>query len=170
MKKLFLAIMVAMSTVTFAQTQKGNYLIETETTFNQQDVNTGIGYYSTKNGDKKLNVGVSGGYFVAKNLALKAGVGYGTTIYDSNTLSSVWSYRAGAEYYINGLVPVQVTWSGASVKNLKYDPSYISTQVGYAWFVNKNLLVKPFVRYDIALTNHYNDGFGVGVGFGYIFK
>jgi len=170
MKKLFLVTMMAMSMTTFAQTQKGNYLIETGTTFNSQNVNTGIGFYSVKDGVNTFNAGVDGGYFVAKNLALKVGVGYGTTTYDSNTLSSVWSYRAGAEYYINGLIPVQVTWAGASVKNLQYDPSYISTQVGYAWFVNKNVLVKPFVRYDIALTNHYDNGFGAGVGFGYSFK
>lgn len=171
MKKLFLTgVLVLTSTLALAQTQKGNFVIETATTFNSTIPGTGLNYYSEKDGAKTFNVGVDGGYFVAKNLAVKAGAGYGNTRLNRQTVGDAWSYKAGIEYYLAGKFPVQVSYVGSQVQDLVNDPSYISTQAGYSLFLNSKFNIKAFGKYDFALTDYYKNGLGFGVGFGYFFK
>lgn len=170
MKKLLLLFAFITASLVWAQTQNGNFVLETAVLSNNTAPNTGFGFSKiTDGGGSLLNVGVNGGYFVQNNLAVKAGVGYGATYFDGRTLVDMWSFRAGMEYHINGHLPVEVAWTGVS-SDAKFNPSYLSTQVGYNWFVNKNVGIKPLVRYDISLTDKYKDIVSFGVGFGFYFN
>lgn len=173
MKKLILFFGILLSVMTMAQTKKGSYVLETSmmsSVSGSSATNTGFGFSSvTENGPKKVSVGLDGGYFVADNLAVKAGLGYSSSWYRNVTGVDTWVFRVGGEYYINGKIPVEVSYLGTSKTNTINDPSYLTTQVGYALFLSENIGVKPLVRYDFALTDNYRDVVSVGVGFGLYF-
>lgn len=165
MKKILFILGLATVSLVSAQTEMGNYVLETAVLSNNTTPNTGLGYTSVDGGSKVFNVGLNGGYFVGNNLALKAGVGYG----EVKDVVQTWSFRTGAEYHIVGRVPVELAWTGSSTKGAADNPSYLSTQIGYNWFVSKNFGVKPLFRYDFSLKDSYQDVTSVGVGFGYYF-
>ena len=169
MKKLFLFLSLMLMTSVSAQTEKGKLMLETSVIANNMLPNTGLGYTSEKDGAKVFNLGINGGYFVQDNLAVKLGVGYGNTRYNGNTVSEVFSYRAGLEYHIAGYFPVEIAWTGADVSYLDENPSYLSTQLGYNWFFTDHVGIKPLIRYDMSLIDNYKDLMSVGVGFNYYF-
>lgn len=157
MKKIILAA-IAVMTFGFAsaqeQTKKGKYLIEGNTSFGATGTgNTGFAL-SSEDGETTWNIGAEGGYFVMDNLAVKVGLGYGDQGHDS----SVFSYKVGAKYYVINKIPVELSYTGASVKNADENPSYLGIQGGYAWFIGKNVSVEPGLRYNVTL----NDNFGTG--------
>lgn len=173
MKNLFLLLVLSITTMMSAQTSptsKGNFVIETAVLANSSTPNTGLGYTTVENGVKTFNIGLNGGYFVADNLALKAGLGYGEARFNQTSFGKTWAYRVGAEYNIVGSFPVEVSYAKVMTRNTLYsNPQYLSTQVGYNWFVAPNVGVKPLIRYDISLTDRYVDVLSMGVGFGYYF-
>ena len=168
MRKLVLFIALATASLVSAQTEKGNYMVETAVLSNNLAPNTGIGYTSVEDGGSTFNVGLNGGYFIEKNLAVKAGLGYGVNRFEGQTTSEMWSYRGGLEYSFLGKFPVEVAYTGASVPNT-VTRSYVSTQLGYNWFATKNVGIKFLTRYDFSTKNEYKDIVSVGVGLGYYF-
>jgi hypothetical protein len=148
------------------QTSEGKWLIEVNTGFGTpMGANTGFSYSST-NGDSVYNIGAEAGYFVVNDLAVKVGLGYGgmnTDIFDTN----IFSYKIGAKYYIVSMFPVQVDYSGATMKDEPEDPSYLGLQAGYAWFLGSNVSIEPGIRYNLSLNDNYSDQdtFQVNVGF-----
>ena len=166
-----------------SQTSQGSWLIEANTGFGTAaTANTGI-YFSTTDGDTDYNVGLEGGYFVIDNLAVKVGLGYGGYSYDvpsgfgttTSVNASAFSYKVGAKYYIMGMIPVQVDYSGASGDGVEHTnpfggtetPSYLGVQAGYAWFLGRNVSVEPGVRYNMSLNDQYaaDDTIQVNIGF-----
>lgn len=74
-------------------------------------------------------------------LAIKPGLAYGESNVDTGIVelnSSAFTYKIGAKYYIIGVIPIQADYSGASIKNIDDNPSYIGFQGGYAWFSGEN--------------------------------
>jgi hypothetical protein len=138
------------------QTEVGKWLIEANTAFGTpMGAYTGFGYSDT-DGDTEYNVGAEVGYFVIKDLALKVGLGYGgmkNDLIDTN----IFSYKMGAKYYIDSQIPVQVDYSGATIKDFDENPSYLGIQAGYAWFLGSNVSVEPGVRYNLTLNDNYTD-------------
>ena len=138
------------------QTNKGKWLVEANTNFGAAHAsNTGISYSDT-DGNAVYNFGAEGGYFVMKDLALKLGLGYGgikSDLIDTN----IFSYKIGAKYYILGSIPVQVDYSAASIKDFDENPSYLSLQAGYAFFLGTNVSVEPGVRYNVTMNKDYTD-------------
>ena len=65
------------------------------------------------------------------------------------------------------MFPVQVDYSGATMKDEPEDPSYLGLQAGYAWFLGSNVSIEPGIRYNLSLNNNYSDQdtFQVNVGF-----
>ena len=169
MKKLLLLFALITASLGWAQTQQGNFVLETAVLSNLTMPNTGLGFSTVKDGGSALNVGLNGGYFVADNLAIKLGAGYGNIRYKETTLSEAWSFRAGAEYNILGYVPIGIAWTGSDIAYAKNNPSYLSTQIGYNWFFSDNMAMKPLMQYDISLTDYYKDVLSWGVGFQYYF-
>jgi len=164
MKKVILAA-IAVMVFGFAnaqeQTAKGKYLIEANTGFGAGVGSTSFGL-SSSDGETQWNIGAEGGYFVADNLAIKVGLGYG----DGGHVVSNFSYKVGAKYYVANKFPVELSYNGVSWKGVDENPSYLGLQGGYAWFVGKNISVEPGVRYNISLNDdYYKSIFQLNVGF-----
>ena len=151
------------------QTAKGKWLIEANTGFGAiTPANTSFGYASQ--GDfKTMSLGAEGGYFVMDNLAIKLGIGY-NSIDNGVADANGFAYKVGAKYYIKGMIPVQVDYSGASGDFYKIGeetPSYLGVQAGYAWFLGSNVSIEPGVRYNSSLNDKYTEdsAFQVCIGF-----
>ena len=148
------------------QTAEGKWLIEANTNFGTPvGSNTSFSYVST-DGDSVYNFGAEAGYFVIDDLAIKLGLGYGgvkTDLFDTN----VFSYKIGAKYYIVSQFPIQVDYSGASIKDADENPSYLGMQAGYAWFLGDNVSIEPGLRYNLSLNQNYSkaDTFQLNIGF-----
>lgn len=142
------------------QTKKGKWLVEANTNFGATQVgNTGF-QLSSVDGDTQWNLGAEGGYFVADDLAIKLGLGYG------DFGNNVFSYKVGAKYYLLSKFPLEASFTGASYENRDENPSYFGLQGGYAWFVGPNVSIEPGIRYNISLNNDfYDDVFQFNIGF-----
>ena len=95
-------------------------------------------------------------------LAIKLGLGFGGTSVDS--VDGTFSYKIGAKYYINSMIPVQVDYSGASQGD--FDSSFLGLQAGYAIFLGDMVSIEPGLRYNLGLGD--SDGLNVlqfNVGF-----
>lgn len=149
-----------------SQTSEVKWLIEANTNFGTPvGSNTSFSYAST-DGDSIYNFGAEAGYFVIDDLAIKLGLGYGgvkTDLFDTN----VFSYKIGAKYYIVSQFPIQVDYSGASIKDANENPSYLGMQAGYAWFLGDNVSIEPGLRYNLSLNQNYSiaDTFQLNIGF-----
>jgi outer membrane protein W len=148
------------------QTSKGKWLIEANTG-NAMLGTTGF-YFTSSDGESSFNAGLDGGYFIMDNLALKAGLGYGS---DSASETSSFSYRLGAKYYVKSMIPVTLDLTGASgdaVENFAGEtPMWLGIGAGYAWFLGDNVSIEPGIRYNHSLNDDYTDKgvFQLNVGF-----
>ncbi len=173
MKKLILTAL-AVCSLTFAnaqdgeQTSKGKWLIEANTNFGAaHTANTGIQFTTfSDDAGSIFNIGLEGGYFIIDNLALKAGLGYGSIKANSDADAvDRFSYKIGAKYYVIGSIPVQIDYSGIS-SDADEDPSYFGIQGGYAFFIGDNVSIEPGVRYNLSLNDDfYTDAFQLNIGF-----
>ena len=164
MKKIVLAAAAVMA-FGFAnaqeQTKKGKWLIEANTNFGATTVGNTSFQLSSSDGDTQWNLGAEGGYFVADNLAVKAGLGYGDYVG-----STIFSYKLGAKYYLLNKFPLEASFTGASVEDRNENPSYFGLQGGYALFLGPNVSIEPGLRYNISLNNDfYDDVFQFNIGF-----
>ena len=142
------------------QTSKGKWLIEANTGFGNAVGTTSFGLTSS-DGDTEWNIGAEGGYFVADNLAVKLGLGYGDDSFDS-----YFSYKVGAKYYVVNKIPLEVSYNGVSVKGLDENPSYLGLQGGYALFLGKNVSIEPGLRYNLSLNDdYYKSALQFNIGF-----
>ncbi|MCL5247435.1 hypothetical protein M4I21_16565 [Cellulophaga sp. 20_2_10] len=175
MKKLFIVAITALG-FTFAaqaqdaaastnggQTAQGKWLIEANTGFGAVSAaNTGFGLQSV-DGETTWSLGAEGGYFVADDLAIKVGLGY----QDQGNDLSAFTYKVGAKYYIASMIPVQVDYAGASVKDADENPSFLGLQGGYAIFLGENVSIEPGLRYNITMNDDAfsEDVFQFQIGF-----
>jgi hypothetical protein len=148
------------------QTAEGKWLIEANTNFGTPVGSNTSFSYATSNGDSAYTIGAEAGYFVIDDLAIKLGLGYGgmkTDLINTN----IFSYKIGAKYYIVHQFPIQVDFSGASIKDASENPSYLGMQAGYAWFLGDNVSIEPGVRYNLSLNQNYAkaDTFQLNIGF-----
>ena len=138
------------------QTSKGKWLIEANTG-NAMLGTTGF-YYASQDGESTMNLGLDGGYFIMDDLAIKAGLGYGS---ESAGSTSSFSYRLGAKYYVESMIPVTLDLTGASgdaVENvLGETPMWLGIGAGYAWFLGENVSIEPGLRYNHSLNEDYTD-------------
>jgi len=150
------------------QTEKGKWLIEANTNFGSaHTANTGIQFTSfSDDAGSRFNVGLEGGYFIIDNLALKAGLGYGSFKVNSDADAvDLFSYKIGAKYYIIGEIPFQIDYSGVS-SDAQEDPSFLGIQGGYAIFLGDNVSIEPGLRYNLSLNDDFfADAFQINIGF-----
>jgi len=144
------------------QTAKGKWLIEANTG-NAVLGTTGI-YFTSQDGESTFNIGLDGGYFIMDDLALKAGIGYGT---NSITDSNILSYRIGGKYYVKSMIPISLDLTGSSIKDADENPLWLGIGAGYAWFVGNNVSIEPGVRYNHSLNEDFTDKgvFQLNIGF-----
>ncbi|TCP25768.1 hypothetical protein EV195_103128 [Tenacibaculum skagerrakense] len=166
MKKFLLTIaMVAFGFAANAQddsgqTSKGKFVIEANT----GSLSTGSTAFSfsSTDGVTSFSLGLDGGYFFMDDLAVKAGLGY----VDLNG-TSLFNYKIGAEYYIDGQFPVGVDFTGSSSDGASVN--WIGLQAGYAYFLAENVSVKPTVRYNVAIEDGVPGTFQGLIGFALYF-
>ena len=169
-KLLFLFSLVFSLALVNAQTQKGSKFLEVGTSFTPSTVSsTGISF-STSDKLNTFNVGAEGGYFVAKDFAVKAGLGYGDVSYDGTNLGSTFSYKVGVKYYAGSKIPLGVDFNGADVKGASQNPSYVGLSGGYAWFVGNRVSFEPNIRYDISTNDTFKNVFSAGLGINLFFR
>jgi opacity protein-like surface antigen len=157
MKKIILSIIAVLAfgfTNAQEQTKKGKWLIEANTGFGAGVGSTSFGLWS-EDGNTAFNIGAEAGYFVADNLAVKLGLGYGDDGSDFN--SSSFAYKIGAKYYVVNKFPIEVSYNGVNIEDINENPSYVGLQGGYAWFLGPNVSVEPGLRYNISLNDDYYD-------------
>ena len=144
------------------QTAKGKWLIEANTG-NAMIGSTGFSLASF-DGESEYNIGLDGGYFIADDFALKAGLGYGG---ESEFDSSVFSYRLGAKYYVESMIPVTLDLTGASIKDASENPMWLGIGAGYAIFLGENVSLEPGLRYNLSLNEDFTDKgvFQLNIGF-----
>ena len=168
MKKLLLVIAMVAAGFTAnaqessnSQTEKGKWLIETNTNFGGgHAANTGFSLTSidTPAGSTTTwGIGAEAGYFVMDDLAVKAGLGYSDAL-------EAFTYKVGAKYYINSMIPVQADLSGASYDGAS--PMWLGLQGGYAIFLGDNVSVEPGLRYNLGMGDAKdNNTFQFNIGF-----
>ena len=165
MKKIILSAIAVMA-FGFAnaqeQTAKGKWLIEANTGFGGELVGSTQFGLMSEDGNTAWNIGAEGGYFVADNLAVKLGLGYG----DDGADNSAFGYKVGAKYYVVNKFPVELSYTGTSYKDADENPSYVGIQGGYAIFLGPNVSIEPGVRYNHSLNDDfYESAFQFNVGF-----
>ena len=166
MKKFLLTIaMVAFGFAANAQdesgqTAKGKFVIEANTG-SATTGNTSFSF-SSSDGQSSFSLGLDGGYFVADNFAVKGGLGYA----DIND-ASLFVYKVGAEYYLDGQFPVGIDFTGTSFDG--GSSNWVGLQAGYAYFLGENVSVKPALRYNIGLDEGQEGLFQGLIGFALYF-
>ena len=169
MKKLLLVIaMVAAGFTANAQdgqTAKGTWLVEGNTGFGSAGHSAGTGFMlssiDTPAGSTTIwNVGAEAGYFIMDDLAVKFGLGYG----DLGGDDGQFSYKIGAKYYINSMIPVQIDYTGASIGDV--NTSFLGLQAGYAIFLGDMVSIEPGLRYNLGLGDSEDvNVFELNIGF-----
>lgn len=147
------------------QTAKGKILIEANTGSNSLG-STAISFNSNEF-YSVFSLGLDGGYFIMDDLAVKAGLGYTSTKVDGiDDASSTVSYRIGAKYYVNSMIPVTVDFTGTSTKDVDDNPSYVGLGAGYAIFLGDKVAIEPGVRYNMSLDDDIAPSeFELNIGF-----
>lgn len=165
MKQFLTMVTVFLVTLFSAQdeqtktTQESNYMVGLNS--------TSLGFTNV-NKNTNVNVGITLGAFVAKDLALVVNTGYQST-HSKNFNSNDWFYGAGAKYYFESVVPFQVDWRGSTGSNINPSTSFVGTQLGYAWFPFKNFSIEPKLRYDFSTKKDYENIFSGGLDFNVFF-
>ncbi|WP_136467729.1 hypothetical protein [Flagellimonas onchidii] len=114
-------------------------------------------------GSTFYSVGAEAGYFIADDLALKAGLGYG----GGDDSDGVFSYKLGAKYYVIGEFPIGVDFTGNTANG--DSTNWVGLQGGYAWFVANNVSIEPTLRYNVAIDKEAASVFQGLIGFAFHF-
>lgn len=118
------------------------------------------------NGSEKLSLGIQAkaGYFFEDDMMLLAQAEYKHSGLEG--VKDYWALGAQSRYYIeqNGI------YLGAGVKLIhtgSYNDVMPGVEVGYAFFVSKQVTIEPAVYYDQSFKNHSDySTVGVKVGIG----
>lgn len=155
-KLLFLLLFVLSAGMAHAQFEEGKTFINTSLT----------GLNMQFNNDFKLGVEARAGYFFADDWAFTANAGID---YSQSKLNSLFG-GAGIRYYIeqNGL------FLGAGAKYLHQNSNYNDimpgVELGYCFFLNKDITIEPVLYYDISTKDSRNlSQCGLRIGFSYYF-
>ena len=132
------------------QTAMGKWLIEANTG-SWATGSTSFSLLSVDGGNTAWSVGLEGGYFVIKDLAIKAGLGYS----DDGYSYTPFSYKIGVKYYIVSQFPVGIDFTGTSGNG--NNANWIGFQGGYAWFISDNVSIEPAIRYNATLDKNKAD-------------
>ncbi|MGL4518357.1 MAG: hypothetical protein ACRCUJ_01285 [Phocaeicola sp.] len=163
MKKILLSLAMLFVMVLSAQAQfeKDTWYVNTSL--------TGLDLTHSKGEGTRFGFQVGGGGFLADNLALLVNFKgqYVKHGWNETMLGTQLRYYFSQCGVYGGL--------GMSYKHLSYNDAKenlicLTPEVGYAFFLGKNLTLEPAVYYDLSL-NDFKDysKFGIKIGFGYYF-
>lgn len=141
-------------------TDKGKWLIENNFG-NSSYSNTALNVFNN-DGDGAWNLGLDLGYFLIKNLAVKAGFSAEVSNDD------IYSIHLGSKYFLNGNIPIAVEYKRLfyDKRNLEQESS-LKTSLGYALFLGKNISLQPNIEVNVPLTEgeslFMDFSFGIGL-------
>ncbi|MEX0313018.1 MAG: hypothetical protein AB3N18_02495 [Allomuricauda sp.] len=168
MKKILFALVAVISLTASAQNDnnsnalsQGSWVLE----INTGSWTTGSTAFSLASidGFTFYSLGAEGGYFIADDLAIKAGLGYG----GGDDQDGTFNYKLGVKYYVAGEFPIGADFTGSSVSG--ESTNWIGLQGGYAWFVASNVSIEPTLRYNVAIDKQAEDSFQGLIGFAFHF-
>lgn len=160
MKKIFLTVLLAAAGATGmkAQFEQGKHYIGATTNA------AGLSY--SKSSKFSLNLGLNAGYMFEEAWMAIAEVGFD---YHNSDMQQLYA-GAKCRYLIeqNGL------FLQLGAKYVHGAPSFndvqITPEVGYCYFLNRNLTLEPSVYYDVSLSDFSDKSrFGIKVGLGWLF-
>lgn len=168
MKKLLLltAIILIVTSVSFAQTQKGNWLVGGSAEFSSQKT----GDFSTTT----FSFQPAAGYFVANDVAVGAGLGFASSKDEGDDAVTAFSFAPFVRYYFAPLGPGAKLFVNGSfgVGSVKYVDSESFTQwdisAGPAIFLNPHTALEIALGYGSMKIKDASDAtnaFGVSIGF-----
>lgn len=160
MKKYLITLLLAVTafTTAHAQFEEGKKYVGATL--------SGLGLSYSPNSKFSLGIGANGGYMVDKNWMLIADLGFNYTFKDLQQ----FNLGAKCRYYIeqNGIfasMGVQYIHLAKSTNDIQLTP-----EVGYCFFLTKNLVLDPSIYYDISLTHFSNlSKVGLKVGISVLF-
>lgn len=162
MKKIlfmvFAAFLMAGTAMAQLPVKKGNMFVNADLS----NLNLSFGGGSTS-----FALGAHGGYFLADNLALMAGLGIGTRSFEGGGSSTDFDINAGARYYFaeqskgsffaNGLLGVN-KWTDL-------DATFgLTLGAGYALFLNEHVSLEPMVNLQLPFSSGSDVTFSIGGG------
>lgn len=161
MKKfMFLLCLLTASVAAQAQFEQGKWLFNPSV--------TGLGLSHSELEGTRFGFEVLGGSFVVDNAALLVNLGAEWT--DG---ADMYTAGVGGRYYLESIG----IYLGTSFKLKRYNADgghdftdfAISPEVGYAFFVGRNITIEPAVYYDISFKDGDYSKLGLKVGFGIYF-
>lgn len=163
MKAIYTLMLAMLTTFTFAQ----KLYVQPEFVLSRT-AHTNVGSVSD---ERQLYTGADVGYYVTDNFALFAGAGFGdatrTFKRKAEFQNEYTAFTFGARYEFNKRVGLAADWNGGLSKG---KPTYVGVQPFLTFPVGKQISVEPFVRYDFATNNRFDNKFGYGVGLKYDIK
>jgi len=164
MKRLFITSIIVLSCVSaFAQFEKGRILAGGSVSFSATTNKTKTDNATTTN-DKttSFDFGPRAGYFFIDNLAAGLGLDFSTTSWkddgsDNKETRNEFVISPFVRYYLQPGIFFQGTYgigpgnykekTGSTTTSTKYTASNWSLGAGYAYFLNSNVAVEPFIGY-----------------------
>ena len=164
MKKLFACLLLVLATTVSANAQfeKNKWYVNASL--------TGLNLSHSKSEGTNFGFAMAGGAFVADNLAILLNFKgqYVEHGFDETSVGAQGRYYFAScgVYGGLGMTYKHLTSSGNFKKNLVC----FTPEVGYAFFLGRNLAIEPAVYYDISLdeTSEYSK-LGLKIGFGLYF-
>ncbi|MGL5938661.1 MAG: hypothetical protein ACRCY5_08100 [Phocaeicola sp.] len=163
MKKILvsLAMLFVVALSAHAQFEKNTWYVNTSL--------TGLEFTHSKEVGSRFGFQATGGGFLVDNLALLLSFkgeymkhGFDTTML--GTQLRYYFHQCGA-YGAMGLAYTHMSYGKAKHNLISFTP-----EVGYAFFLNKNLTIEPAVYYDLSLNEFVDfSKFGLKIGFGFYF-
>ncbi len=155
---LLLMALILSSVTSFAQFEQGKKYLSANLS----------GLNLSYSGAEKWNFDLQafGGYMIEDNWMVTANAGFAHQENSANTLM----LGAGVRYYVsaNGLfVGVGATFNHRGYDDVKVNDLMPNVQIGYAFFLSKDITIEPSFFYNQSLKNHsdYSKvGFRIGVG------
>lgn len=161
MKKiLFVVGLLILSLSAQAQFEKGNWIVNPSV--------SGLGFSWNKNAKATFGFGVEGGAFIVDNVALLVeGAAEWTSPIDA------YQIGVGGRYYFEKIG----IYLGAGLNATRYDFKHfnnitdfgLKAQVGYAFFVAKNVTIEPALYYNQSFKDSDYSELGFKIGFGLYF-
>jgi hypothetical protein len=151
------------------------YLNDSETPFTRGKLYVNAAYSGTalaysKSSDWQLGIGAKAGYFFIDNL-----MGVGTVAYNmtNNGDISTAELGAGARWYFDTIgiyVGALAKYAHQKVDSYSFDDFRPEANVGYAFFLNRNITVEPEAYYEHSFKDSDYSGFGVRIGLSVYFN
>lgn len=158
MKKVILLMLVAVlgAASASAQFEKGVKRIKAQA--------TGLDFnFSDK--DVDLTIGAEASYFLATNVALKAGIGFDWDNVEDKDATSTFHLTVGSDYYFYRMLYGGVALDFRKVKGIDFETA-IQLEIGATYYIVDNVYINPAIYFNSGLGTSSSARFGLGLGLG----